>query len=118
MPDDKDMEGGCFGSSVLGSSVVFVPNFCDIKNFKKISKISWIWKFKKSKIFPIAWSAPALSWALFTPGHLLLILLVLGRKRSQLTENTWCTADRYLGGHNSDRLQEAAVILVLINWFL
>jgi len=40
MPDHKDMEGGCFGSSVLGSSVVFVPNFCDIKNFKKISKIS------------------------------------------------------------------------------
>jgi hypothetical protein len=42
MPDHKDMEGGCFGSSVLGSSVVFVPSFCDIKKFKKISKISSI----------------------------------------------------------------------------
>jgi hypothetical protein len=78
--------------------VVFVPSFCDIKKFKKISKISSIWIFFKSKIFPIAWSAPALRWALITPGHLLLILLVLGRKRSQLTDNTWCTDDRYLGG--------------------
>jgi hypothetical protein len=29
------------------------------------------------------------------------MLLVLGRKQSQLTENTWCTDDRYLGGQKA-----------------
>jgi hypothetical protein len=39
MPDHKDMERGCFGSSVLGSSVIFVPNFCDIKKSIKLAKL-------------------------------------------------------------------------------
>jgi hypothetical protein len=48
-------------------SLIFVIS----KNPKKLAKLVESKFFKNFKIFPIAWSAPALSWALITPEHLL-----------------------------------------------